>query len=265
MGGDQMRNTVDDIETGGPDINIRRRGLTSDSDSFASFPVLSDAVSNVIDAFAPHPRPKLATRSSFYRRVGKRVFDITLILMTLPFTVLLIGLSALALWIEGGNPFYSQDRLGKGGATFRLFKLRTMTRDAETVLDRLLEQDDALRHEWETTQKLRKDPRITRVGQFLRRTSIDELPQLWNVIKGDMSLIGPRPMMPQQLDLYGDPASYYAVRPGLSGFWQVQDRNDSHFAYRAIIDRTYEERMSFWVDFTIVWRTFSVVLRGTGF
>lgn len=199
-----------------------------------------------------------------YSNWGKRLFDLTLVLVTLPVSLPIIVLAALVLWIEGGNPFYTQDRLGKGGRVFRICKLRTMTRDAEAQLDRLLSVDADLRREWETTQKLRDDPRITPVGRFLRRTSIDELPQIWNVLKGDMSLIGPRPMMPDQLPLYGNAGTYFALLPGLSGMWQVHERNDSSFQYRATADQLYAQTMSFAVDLWIVWRSLGVVLRGTG-
>jgi lipopolysaccharide/colanic/teichoic acid biosynthesis glycosyltransferase len=171
--------------------------------------------------------------SKLYTGGGKRVFDLVIVVLTLPLTLPLILLGALALWIEGGNPFYQQDRLGRDGTVFRLKKLRTMTRTAQEDLAKILETDPVLRHEWITTQKLKKDPRITRVGQFLRSTSLDELPQIWNVLTGEMSIVGPRPMMPDQLELYGDPRAYFAMRPGLSGLWQIRERNNSHFSYRA--------------------------------
>lgn len=199
-----------------------------------------------------------------YRRFGKRVLDITLVLACAPIYLPLIGIAALMLMIEGGNPFYRQDRLGRGGTRFSIFKLRTMVRDADQRLEAILAADPALRREWEVTQKLRHDPRVTRVGAFLRRTSLDELPQLWNVLKGEMSLVGPRPMLPEQLPLYGDPTHYFALRPGISGDWQVGRRNESSFAERARYDADYDRAMSLGHDLRVLWKTIGVVRRRTG-
>jgi lipopolysaccharide/colanic/teichoic acid biosynthesis glycosyltransferase len=103
------------------------------------------------------------------------------------------------------------------------------------------------------------------VGNFLRRTSIDESPQIWNVLVGDMSIVGPRPMMPDQLELYGDAVSYNALKPGITGFWQVSERNESHFAYRAQVDRSYYDQLTFWADIGVLWKTVGVVFRRTGY
>lgn len=200
-----------------------------------------------------------------YADLGKSLFDIFVILLTLPLTLTIITLAALALWIEGGNPFYLQDRLGRNGRMFKMVKLRTMSRNAESLLQELIAKDPELKAEWEFTQKLKKDPRITPVGGFLRKTSIDELPQIWNVLIGDMSLVGPRPMMPDQLPLYGDPRAYFALYPGISGFWQVCDRNETGFAMRNEADRSYLQRVSLWVDTVVMWKTISVVFRRTGY
>jgi len=199
-----------------------------------------------------------------YRRFGKRALDIVLVLVCAPLYLPLIGFAALMLMIEGGNPFYRQDRLGRGGNRFTIFKLRTMVRDAEQRLEEILAADPALRHEWDVTQKLRHDPRVTRVGELLRRTSLDELPQLWNVLKGDMSLVGPRPMLPEQLPLYGDPAHYFALRPGISGDWQVGRRNETSFSERAIYDADYDAGLSLGRDLRVLWKTIGVVRRRTG-
>lgn len=204
-------------------------------------------------------------QGDFYRFQGKRILDIATVLLTLPLTIPVIALAAIVLWIESGFPFYRQERLGHSGTVFSMFKLRTMTRDAEGDLDSILAGDPNLRAEWDATQKLKNDPRITPVGAFLRRTSIDELPQIWNVLKGEMSLVGPRPMMLDQLELYGNPRAYFALHPGISGFWQVCERNESQFAYRAEADRAYLLRKCFWVDLQVIWRTIFVVLRRTGY
>jgi len=198
-----------------------------------------------------------------YRNVVKRAFDIAAILLAAPVIVpVILGLAA-AVAVDGGKPFYSQLRVGKGGSSFRMWKLRTMVRNADAELAALLERDPAAKAEWDSTQKLRNDPRITRLGKLLRRSSLDELPQLWNVLKGDMSLVGPRPMMIDQKSLYPGTA-YYALRPGITGYWQTAGRNRTTFRARAEYDAVYEEGLALSTDLRILWRTISVVLNGTG-
>ncbi len=208
--------------------------------------------------------PTYAPRPAVYRRFGKRILDTVLITAALPFALPLIGVCALALWIEGGAPFYSQIRLGRNGSRFSILKLRTMTRDADAALESYLAADPVLRREWDEMQKLRNDPRITPVGQFLRATSLDELPQLLNVLRGDMSLVGPRPMLPEQLEMYGDPNAYYALRPGITGLWQVSARNNNRFTYRNEVDATYHRRLTLGCDLSVLAKTVGVVLRRTG-
>lgn len=228
--------------------------------NFVSLPIAANLNAPLINT-----RPAYGTRPSFYRATGKRVFDLALILLFLPIWVPVIAICALALWIEGGTPFYRQDRLGKGGKRFSILKLRTMVMDADARLARLLAEDADLKHEWDTTQKLKDDPRITPVGRFLRKTSLDELPQLWNVVTGEMSLVGPRPMMPEQLSIYGSPAAYFAMRPGITGVWQVSARNEDHFSLRANLDETYAQTVSFSGDISLLYRTMGVVMRQTGY
>ncbi|MBZ8119295.1 sugar transferase [Roseovarius sp. LXJ103] len=211
-----------------------------------------------------HAFPVLS-QGGVYRALGKRIIDVTFVLITFPLALLFIGIPFLMLWREGGSPFYRQMRLGQNGDQFSILKLRTMVRDADQILERTLAADPALRHEWNTTQKLKNDPRITRVGAFLRKTSLDELPQLWNVFLGEMSLVGPRPMLPEQLPLYGDAHHYFALRPGITGLWQVSNRNESHFQLRMTLDATYHYELSFIEDIRIMWRTFGAVLRRTGY
>lgn len=207
-------------------------------------------------------RPREPKR--FYRDFGKRLMDIVIVILSLPMTFPVTLFCALALFIEGGNPFYRQRRLGAGGRVFEILKLRTMCRDAEKMLESCLEADPALRAEWDLTQKLKNDPRITRVGAFLRKTSLDELPQFWNVFKGEMSVVGPRPMMPDQLSMYDNPTPYFALRPGITGAWQVSDRNESSFSYRSTVDARYHANLSIWRDMRILVQTVGVVLRRTG-
>lgn len=194
---------------------------------------------------------------------AKRVLDLFIILVTAPFTLALVGLLAFLVSRDGGKAFYGQPRLGKDGTVFTLWKLRSMVPDAEARLEHYLAQDAAARQEWETTQKLKRDPRVTWLGRYLRKYSLDELPQLWNVFRGQMSLVGPRPMFPEQRTLYPGTA-YFEMRPGLTGLWQVSERNRCSFAERADYDTTYAGIMSLRTDLAILLRTVSVVTRGTG-
>jgi exopolysaccharide production protein ExoY len=201
--------------------------------------------------------------AGLYRRRIKRAFDTLAVLAAAPVILPIVAGLALAVRQDGGGAFYSQPRIGRGGHTFRIWKLRTMVPDADARLAAHLAADPAARAEWAATQKLRHDPRVTPLGRLLRRTSLDELPQLWNVLRGDMSLVGPRPMMPDQQRLYPGTA-YFRLRPGITGSWQVSARNQSTFAARADYDATYDRDLSLATDAAILLRTVGVVLRGTG-
>jgi exopolysaccharide production protein ExoY len=214
-----------------------------------------------------HVRPLDTVTSSeigLYRRTMKRVLDLSAVAIAAPIVVPLVAGMACAVAINGGQPFYTQDRVGKGGRVFRMWKLRSMVRDADARMQAHLATDPAARAEWDATQKLKADPRITPLGQFLRRSSLDELPQLWNVVIGDMSLVGPRPMMPCQKTMYPGTA-YYALRPGITGLWQTAGRNRTTFAARAEYDVAYESKVTLRNDLAILWRTVAVILRGTGY
>ena len=201
--------------------------------------------------------------AGLYRRRIKRAFDTLAVLAAAPVILPVVAALALAVRRDGGGAFYSQPRVGRGGQIFRIWKLRTMVPDAEARLARLLAEDPAARREWQETQKLRQDPRVTPLGRILRRTSLDELPQLWNVLLGDMSLVGPRPMMPDQQAMYPGTA-YYRLRPGITGAWQVSARNQSTFAARAQFDADYDRDLSLMTDLRLLGRTVGAVLRGTG-
>jgi len=203
-------------------------------------------------------------RRGFYRNLMKRVLDVSVIVMAAPVVVPLIALLALLVSRDGGKAFYTQQRVGKGGRSFRMWKLRSMVSDADARMEAYLAANPAARVEWDTTQKLKQDPRITRFGRILRKSSLDELPQLYNVLIGDMSLVGPRPMMLNQQSLYPGTA-YYALRPGITGYWQTAGRNRTTFEARAEYDATYESRLSFWTDTKIMARTGGVVLKATGY
>ncbi|MFN3953195.1 MAG: sugar transferase [Pararhodobacter sp.] len=204
-------------------------------------------------------------RYGAYARSFKRLFDIIAASVAIVLSAPVMALLAFALWIEGGRPFYTQLRLGRDGRQFRMLKLRSMVHDAEARLAECLAADPLLRQEWECSQKLKCDPRITPLGAFIRKTSLDELPQLFNVLRGDMSLVGPRPMLPDQLPLYLYPQSYLALRPGLTGLWQVTARNDQSFEMRAILDRHYGRRVTLWGDLRIMLATVRAVVCATGY
>lgn len=208
-----------------------------------------------MEAVAGRPRP--------YRRAGKRALDLSLVLLFLPIAVIVIAALALVVAGDGHNPFYSQLRVGQGRRSFRIWKLRTMVADADAALARHLQADPQAAQEWALNQKLRNDPRITSAGRLLRATSLDELPQLFNVLMGEMSLVGPRPMLPEQVPLYPG-RSYYELQPGITGPWQVSDRHRSTFAARALYDDAYKDEVSLALDLQILARTVSVVCQRTG-
>jgi len=191
------------------------------------------------------------------------MLDVCFILMTAPVVLPIVGLFALLTKRDGGPAFYAQQRIGRDGRKFNCWKIRSMVEDADKVLNQYLAENPEANAEWVVSQKLRKDPRITTLGKFIRKSSIDELPQLWCVFKGEMSLVGPRPFLPEQKPLYKGNA-YYTLRPGLTGFWQVSDRNQSSFASRAVYDNRYAAELDMLTDLKILFRTVGVVVRATG-
>lgn len=199
-----------------------------------------------------------------YRRLFKRLLDVTAILMAVPVVVPVVAVAAVLVARDGGSPFYTQMRVGRGGRRFKMWKLRSMVCDADARMEAYLESDPAARQEWDSTQKLKADPRITSFGKFLRKSSLDELPQLWNVLIGDMSLVGPRPMMVNQQGLYPGTA-YYALRPGITGYWQTAGRNRTTFEARAEYDDAYEADLSLVTDVKVLAATVGVVVHGTGY
>ncbi len=203
----------------------------------------------------------------------KRLFDIVVttvgLLVLLPLLAVLTALLAL----EGGPVLFSQTRIGRDGRRFRCWKFRTMLPDAEERLQDLLATDMDARKEWERYQKLRNDPRITPLGRFLRGTSLDELPQLLNVLLGDMSLVGPRPIVAPEVSGYPKDRAYYESQdfayyvrclPGLTGLWQVSGRNETTHDERIRLDRWYARNHSVWLDLVILLKTVRVVLGRTG-
>lgn len=200
------------------------------------------------------------------RLLLKRILDLAIIALCAVPLLLLGGVIALCIkWDSPGPVIYRQERIGRGGRRMRVCKFRTMVRDADAVLARRLREDEELRREWERDQKLKNDPRITRVGAFLRRVSLDELPQLWNVLWGEMSLVGPRPIVEGEVEKYRHVfEEYLRVRPGLTGLWQISGRNDTSYAERVRLDQYYVSNWSVWFDIWILARTVPVVLSGRG-
>ncbi|WP_431273791.1 sugar transferase [Variovorax ureilyticus] len=232
----------------------------------------STANGNVVRRFSPdggssapatYAQPR---RLTYFERIAKRTIDIV---GALTFFVLfgpLYLIVALSVAISMGRPVHFwQNRLGENGQRFRFYKFRSMVRNSEDVLDEFLSRNDMARTEWDTFQKLEKDPRITPIGMIIRKLSLDELPQFWNVLKGDMSLVGPRPCMERQRSLYGKGWEHYcAVRPGITGLWQVSGRNRLSYARRVELDVEYVSNWSLWLDIKILLKTVRAVVSGEG-
>lgn len=203
------------------------------------------------------------TRAS--SRFIKRSFDLVVALfISVCLSPLLVF---LALWImrDGGSPIYKHMRVGRDGQLFPCLKFRSMVLNSDEVLQHLLATDPQAKAEWEADFKLRNDVRITRVGRILRKTSLDELPQLWNVIRGDMSLVGPRPVVTEELERYGVNQGYYLMaKPGLTGLWQVSGRNDVDYDTRVYFDAWYVKNWSLWNDIVILAKTVEIVLNRDG-
>ncbi len=199
-------------------------------------------------------------------RLAKRVMDATLTSMGVFFVLPFLALIALLIKLDSKGPiFYSQNRLGKDGEFFKAYKFRTMHGDGEERLKAILDNDPQLRAEYEIYHKLRKDPRVTRIGRVLRKFSLDEFPQLLNVIIGDMSLVGPRPYIERELtEMGGQEKIILRAPPGMTGMWQVSDRNSTSFAQRVQIDVYYVRNWSPWLDIHILAKTFGVVIKGSG-
>ncbi|KKZ19479.1 undecaprenyl-phosphate galactose phosphotransferase WbaP [Serratia ureilytica] len=198
-------------------------------------------------------------------RFVKRVFDIfgSLAIMTILSPVLLGIL--LMVSKDGGKPIYGHERVGLKGRKFKCLKFRSMVTNSKEVLANLLATDSEALAEWNKDFKLKNDPRITKIGGFIRKTSLDELPQLWNVLRGDMSLVGPRPIIEEELERYAGDVDYYLMaKPGMTGLWQVSGRNDVDYDTRVYFDSWYVKNWSLWNDIVILFKTVNVVLRRDG-
>jgi UDP-galactose-lipid carrier transferase len=221
-----------------------------------------------IHHFFRHEVIMMRVRNNLLRpviRLSKRCFDIlgSAVLLCL-FSPLLI-LIGLIVRSDGGPVLFGHNRVGLRRSSFRCLKFRSMVANADEVLQELLARDPQARVEWAADFKLKQDPRITWIGGFLRNFSLDELPQLWNVLKGEMSLVGPRPLVEEELARYGDQLDYYLqVRPGMTGLWQVSGRSDVDYSHRVYLDVWYVKNWSLWYDIAILFKTFKAVLNKQG-
>lgn len=216
-------------------------------------------------AVASHPGlPRPAPRLS-YARHGKRLFDLVLLLLGAPLAVPLICLLCALARLDGGPALFAHRRVGRDGRPFLCLKIRTMVPDAQARLAERLRTDPAAAAEWAARRKLAHDPRITRLGHLLRRSGLDELPQLWNVARGEMSLVGPRPVTAEELSRYGRHRdAYLSLRPGLTGPWQVTGRRDGCYTRRVLLDRRYAATLGPLTDLRLVLRTVAELPRLTG-
>src|SRR5208283_360910 len=204
---------------------------------------------------------------SLFNRVIKRSFDLTVAILFSPLFFLLAGIIGILVKIDSPGPlFYSHVRIGQKGKPIKVYKIRTMYMDAQEKLKNFLEKDQSAREEWGTFFKLKNDPRVTRIGKWLRETSLDELPQFMNIVKGDMSLVGPRPVLQEEIDYYyKEYADYYfMVKPGMTGLWQTSGRNVINYDFRVKLDTWYVLNWSLWFDIVILFKTIRVVLKKEG-
>jgi exopolysaccharide production protein ExoY len=246
--GDETSSTPEDASGIVPDLHVVRGDVSSDT------AVLPSAL-----AESEYSR---IVQSTY---LAKRAFDIVgAIFLGLLFSPLILAIITL-IRIEGQPVLFWHKRIGRNGKSFHCVKFRTMVRNAEHVLRHLLTEHPELRDEWTKNFKLRNDPRITRTGRLLRLTSLDELPQLWNVLRGEMSLVGPRPIVRAELLRYGrNAARYLAVKPGLTGLWQVKGRSNTTYRRRVAMDKFYVQNQSILLDIYILAATPAAVLRRNG-
>jgi len=201
-----------------------------------------------------------------YGNIGKRLTDLILCALAIPLILPVVLILAFLARRDGGPAFFGHTRIGQNGKPFKCWKIRSMVPDAKQRLETLLAEDPAAREQWARERKLDSDPRITGFGDFLRKSSLDELPQLWNVFRGEMSLVGPRPVPSDELDQnYGQYRRVYLkMRPGVTGLWQVSGRNDVSYSERVQMDARYFKSISLKQDLSIIMHTASAVLNRTG-
>jgi undecaprenyl-phosphate galactose phosphotransferase len=221
-----------------------------------------------INTFFRHEVLLLRVRNILARRMPrilKRTFDIAGSLALICVLSPLLAILFCKIRSDGGNALYAHKRVGRHGQEFDCLKFRSMVVDAEQALDELLESDMELRKEWDKDYKLKNDPRVTRIGEILRQMSLDELPQLWNVLRGEMSLVGPRPIVADEVSRYGSGIHLYnSVRPGMTGLWQISGRNNTDYSHRVYLDAWYVKNWSLWSDIVILFKTVNVVFNKNG-
>jgi Undecaprenyl-phosphate galactose phosphotransferase WbaP len=201
-----------------------------------------------------------------WNRGIKRFLDLTIViiggLIVFPFLLLIALLVKLS---SSGKILYKHKRLGINGKYFYTYKFRSMVKNSDELLSKMLETDPDMKKEWEMNQKLQNDPRITKIGRILRRYSLDEFPQLINILKGEMSLVGPRPIVDDEIQKYGEEYErIFSIKPGLTGLWQVSGRNDINYNDRVTYDTYYLQSWSPWLDLWIIYKTFAVIITGKG-
>lgn len=202
---------------------------------------------------------------TFYILVGKRIFDLVFAILLLPILLPVIAVLWLIVRSDGGPGFFGHRRVGKNGKPFRCWKIRSMVMDSQERLAAHLAENPEASAEWARDQKLTNDPRITKLGNILRKTSLDELPQIWNVLKGEMSFVGPRPVVRDEMRRYGEHrTAYLSLKPGLTGLWQVSGRNDVSYDERVQMDVEYLAKASFFTDLKIIAKTVHAVVGSTG-
>lgn len=203
----------------------------------------------------------LKPNSRFLKRAFDIIFALFFLIILSPFILIL----ALLIKKDGGPAFYGHERIGQNGIRFKCLKFRSMAVNSQELLQQILNNNPEARQEWETTFKLKNDPRITTIGHFIRKTSLDEIPQLINILKGEMSTVGPRPVTEKELPMYNEDVKYYLMtKPGLTGLWQVSGRNDIDYESRVKLDTDYIQNWSFFKDIIIILKTVKVVLKKDG-
>lgn len=203
---------------------------------------------------------------TFYTRRGKRLLDLTLALILLPTIAIVVAVLYFVARSDGGKTgFFGHKRVGQNGREFRCWKIRTMRSDGDAILQKHLAENPTAAAEWARDYKLTNDPRVTRMGNLLRRTSLDELPQIWNVLRGEMSFVGPRPIVAAELERYeGYQWCYLTSTPGITGLWQVSGRNDVSYEERVRLDMAYHGRRSLGLDLNVIAQTAGAVVKATG-
>jgi len=204
---------------------------------------------------------------SWYRKLIQQVFNYLLAIVLLPILLPILGIFAILIKKESPGPvFFAHKRIGQNGKIIPTFKFRSMYNDAEQRLEKLLLENVEIKKEWETNFKLKNDPRITKIGNFLRKTSLDELPQIFNVLRGEMNFVGPRPVIAQEIEQYykEEVEYYHMVKPGITGLWQVSGRSDTDYKFRVATDKWYILNWSLWLDIVILIKTIKVVLKRDG-